>query len=159
VAAAVGRGARVLDVGCGPGHLVERLADRGLTVSGIDLDPAMIERAVRRIGERAELVAADVVSLPFADASFDLVVSTFSMHHWADHSGGLGEIRRVLKPEGRALIFDFGGHVPLHGHIPGPAHHVEGSALALVSEQSWRWPGPIALVGRVEASPAGPIPA
>jgi len=160
VAAAVGPGARVLDVGCGPGHLVERLVDRGLTVSAIDLDPAMIERAVRRIGARAELVAADVVSLPFADASFDLVVSTLSMHHWADHQGGLGEIRRVLKPAGRALIFDFGGaHVPLHGHVRGPAHHLEGSALALVGDQKWRWPGPIALLRRVEASPAPPIPA
>jgi ubiquinone/menaquinone biosynthesis C-methylase UbiE len=160
VAAAARPGARVLDVGCGPGHLVERLADRGLTVSGIDLDPAMIERAGRRLGDRAELVAADVASLPFPDASFDLVVSTLSMHHWADHRGGLDEIGRVLKPEGRALIFDFGGaHVPLHGHVHGPAHHLEGSALALVSDRPWRWPGPIALVRRVEASPVGPIPA
>ncbi len=154
VAATAGPGARVLDVGCGPGHLVGRLVERGMTVSGIDLDPAMIERAARRHGGRADLVAADVASLPFPDGSFDLVVSTLSMHHWADHRGGLDEIARVLARDGRALIFDFGGaHVPLHGLAQGPAHHVDGSALRLVADTRWRWPGPISLVRRVEARP------
>ncbi|HEY4751654.1 MAG TPA: class I SAM-dependent methyltransferase, partial [Candidatus Limnocylindrales bacterium] len=105
VAAAVPVGARVLDVGCGPGHLVRRLADRGLDVTGIDLDLAMIERARRRLGGRARLEAADVASLPFGDGSFDLVVSTLSMHHWADRQSGLAEIARVLKPGASALVF------------------------------------------------------
>jgi ubiquinone/menaquinone biosynthesis C-methylase UbiE len=152
VAVAAGPGARVLDVGCGPGHLVERLVDQGMTVSGIDLDPAMIERARQRIGSRAELVAADAAFLPFADGIFDLVVSTLSMHHWADHQGGLAEIGRVLAPGGRVLVFDFGGaHVPLHGHVHGPAHHVEGSVFELVADTRWRWPGPLSRVRRVEA--------
>jgi SAM-dependent methyltransferase len=154
VAVVAGPGARVLDVGCGPGHLVERLVDRGFAVSGIDLDPAMIARADRRLGSRADLVAADVASLPFADGSFDLVVSTLSMHHWADHQGGLAEIGRVLAPGGRVLVYDLAGaHVPLHGHVHGPAHHVDGSALELVAETRWRWPGPVSLVRRVEARP------
>jgi ubiquinone/menaquinone biosynthesis C-methylase UbiE len=154
IAAAAGPGARVLDIGCGPGQLVERLVDRGLAVTGADLDPAMIERAHQRLGSRADLVAADVASLPFADGSFDLVVSTFSMHHWADHQGGLAEIARVLAPGGRAIIFDFAGaHVPLHGHVHSPVHHVQASDLELVSETRWRWPGPISLARRVEARP------
>src|SRR5215218_7636238 len=53
VAAAAAPGASVLDAGCGPGHLVARLADRGLAVTGIDLDPAMIARAEQRLGSRA----------------------------------------------------------------------------------------------------------
>jgi len=156
VAAAAPPGATVLDVGCGPGHLVARLADRGLAVTGIDIDPAMIERAQQRLRCRATVATADVASLPFPDATFDLVVSTISMHHWADHTAGLAEIGRVLKRDGIALIFDFGGaHVPLHGHVQGPAHHVEGSAVDLVAETRWRWPGPVSVVRRVEARPPG----
>lgn len=152
VATGAGPGARVLDVGCGPGHLAERLADRGLRVTAIDLDPAMVKRARVRLGPRAEVAVADVVALPFADGSFDLVVSTMSMHHWADHQAGVAEIARVLAPDGRALIFDFAGtHIPLHGHVLDPAHHVAGSALELVSETTWRWPGPVTLLRRVEA--------
>jgi SAM-dependent methyltransferase len=74
------------------------------------------------------------------------------MHHWADQQAGLAEIRRVLAPGGRALICDFdGAHVPLHGHVHGPAHHVEGAGLELIGETRWRWPGPVSLMQRVEA--------
>jgi len=155
LAAAVAPAASVLDVGCGPGHLAARLADRGLAVTGIDLDPAMIARAEQRLGSRAALTTADVASLPYSDSTFDVVVSTISMHHWADQTTGLAEIGRVLKRGGVALIFDFGGaRVPLHGHIQGPAPHVERSVLDLVTETRWRWPGPVSLLRRVEARPA-----
>jgi SAM-dependent methyltransferase len=127
-------GARVLEVGCGPGHLSIRLARQlGLEVTGIDLDPAMIEVA-RGNAERAledarvppseagrppSFVLGDVASLPFADASFDLVVSTLSMHHWADPRAGLAEIGRVLRSGGRALVWDLRpGIVPLHDMCP-----------------------------------------
>src|SRR5262249_50951254 len=89
VAAAVPAGARVLEVGSGPGYLSIALArDHGLEVTGLDLDPAMIERATAN-AEQAELgattpsfVVGNVASLPFPDDAFDLVVSTMSMHHW-----------------------------------------------------------------------------
>jgi ubiquinone/menaquinone biosynthesis C-methylase UbiE len=48
-----------------------------------------------------------VAALTFPDRSFDLVVSTLSMHHWADPAAGLAEIGRVLRPDARALIWDF----------------------------------------------------
>lgn len=106
------RGA-VLDVGCGPGRLAVQLAKLapGLSVTGLDLAPAMVERARRRaaaagLAERVRFVAGNVAAMPWPDAQFDLVVSTFSMHHWADVAGGLGEIHRVLKPGGRACIYD-----------------------------------------------------
>jgi SAM-dependent methyltransferase len=104
VAVVVPESARVLEVGCGPGRLSIRLARRyGLDVTGLDLDPAMIERA-RANAERSrdgderrpEFIVGDVASLAFPDGSFDLVVSTLSMHHWADPTAGLAEIGRVL---------------------------------------------------------------
>ena len=49
----------------------------------------------------------DVVTLPFADGSVDLVVSTLSLHHWDDPAAGLDEIVRVLAPGGQAWIYDF----------------------------------------------------
>lgn len=161
VAVTIATGGTVLDVGCGPGHLVERLVDRGLTVSGIDLDPAMIARGEARLGDRAALATADVAALPFGDTTFDAVVSTLSMHHWSDPARGLAEVGRVLRPGGVALIYDLrGAHMPLHGHVREPRHLVEDTPLELVSDTPWRWPGRFALVHRVMARRAtGPAAA
>src|SRR5918994_3256238 len=121
--------ARVLEVGCGPGHLSIRLArQHSLDMTGLDLDPAMIERA-RANADRAvddderrpSFLVGDVASMPFPDETFDLVVSTMSMHHWADPAAGLAEIARVLRPGASALVWDFRpGYVPLHGKLPDP---------------------------------------
>jgi ubiquinone/menaquinone biosynthesis C-methylase UbiE len=132
VAAVAPASAQVLEVGCGPGHLSIRLArHHGLEVTGLDLDPAMIARAranTRRPepgDERwPEFLVGDVAALAFPDRSFDLVVSTLSMHHWADPTAGLAEIGRLLRPGARALIWDFRPGVrphlfgPRHAHIP-----------------------------------------
>ena len=105
-------GARVLEVGCGPGHLSIRLARwHGLDKTGLDLDPAMIERA-RGNADRAvdgderqpSFLVGDVASMPFPDGTFDLLVSTMSMHHWADPAAGLVEVNRVQRPGSRALV-------------------------------------------------------
>ena len=89
-------------VGCGPGRLTIRLAQHGLDVTGLDLDPAMIERARSNADRPSEgdqrrpsFLVDDVASLAFPDGSFDLVVSTLSMHHWADPTAGLAEIGRA----------------------------------------------------------------
>ena len=50
---------------------------------------------------------ADNPRLPFPDATFDLVVSTISQHHWTDPGAGLRELNRVLRPEAQAWIYDF----------------------------------------------------
>jgi SAM-dependent methyltransferase len=164
VAALVPRGARILEIGCGPGHLSIEMARRhGLDVTGLDLDPAMIERArtnATRIlvdgASQPTFAIGDVASMPFADDSFDLVVSTFSMHHWEDPSAGLSEIGRVLRPDARALIWDFrpggGPHLfgPSHDHLPDPAEHAQGSSLRVVSTTPWRWPWRFHLSQRIE---------
>ena len=164
VAVAAPHGARVLEVGCGPGHLSNRLARRhGLEVTGVDLDPAMIDRARAKAGQtgsagqrRPSFVVGDAASLAFPDGSFDLVVSTLSMHHWADPTAGLTEIGRVLHPGGRALIWDLrpGARLhlfgPRHAHLPDPAEHLHGGPLRMVTTTPWRWPWRFALTQRIE---------
>jgi ubiquinone/menaquinone biosynthesis C-methylase UbiE len=165
VAAVAPAGARLLEVGCGPGHLSIRLARyHGLDVTGLDVDPAMIERAranADRAGDGHErqpsFLVGDVASLAFPDRSFDLVVSTLSMHHWADPRAGLAEIGRVLRPGARALVWDLRpGLVPFHRHMPDPVVHTHGSALRVVSATPWRWPWRFNLTQRMELVRAGP---
>ena len=159
IAATAAEGARLLEVGCGPGHLSLRLASRkGFDVTGLDLDPAMVERATasaERLGNardrRLSYQVGDVASLPFADDSFDLVVSMLSMHHWADPAAGMSEIGRVLRPGGRALIWDLRpGVVPFHRHVPDPLERAHGTNLRVASATAWRWPWRFAFTQRIE---------
>jgi len=158
IAAAAPPSARILEVGCGPGHLSVRLArDHDVDVTGIDLDPGMIERAQanadRDAGARRQprFVVGDVAALPFDDASFDVVVSTFSMHHWSDPPSGLREISRVLRPEGTALIWDLKPGFPLlHSRMPDPATHVHAAPMRVISVEPWRWPWRFTVSQRLE---------
>ena len=129
-------------------------------MTGLDLDPTMIERARANAepavaaDRRPDFVAGGVAALPFPDDSFDLVVSTLSMHHWADATAGQAEIGRVLRPGGRALVWDIRpGVVPLHRHQPDPLDKVGSSSLRLASATPWRWPWRLALTQRIELVP------
>jgi SAM-dependent methyltransferase len=166
IGAVTPHGSLVLEVGCGPGHLSIRLArTHGLEVTGLDLDPAMIDRAranAERVGESAQrgpvFIVGDVASLPFPDGSFDLVVSTLSMHHWAEPTRGLAEIARVLRPGGRAIVWDMRpGLLLFHRRMPDPLSHVPGSGLRVVSETPWRWPWRFSLLKRIELARAGDV--
>jgi SAM-dependent methyltransferase len=159
VAATAPPRARVLEVGCGPGHLSMDLArNHGLGVTGLDLDPAMIERARWNAGRGAHtlepgpaFVLGDVAALPFDDASFDLVVSTLSMHHWSEPAAGLAEIARVLRPGGRALIWDpRPGFRLFHAHVPDPTEVVRAAPIRIVSLVPWRWPWRLSFSRRLE---------
>jgi ubiquinone/menaquinone biosynthesis C-methylase UbiE len=107
-------GAVVLDVGTGPGRLPLLLAQRcpSIRVEGIDLSVQMIDQANKLAaeagisGERLRYRVADVAALPYPDGSVDLIVSSLSLHHWADVPASMMEIRRVLRPGGRAWIYD-----------------------------------------------------
>lgn len=163
VAAVAPQGGDVLEVGCGPGRLSVALAARGLGVTGLDLDPAMIDRARSNAG-RADppadrtptFTVGDVASLPFPDASFDVVVSTLSMHHWDDREAGLVEIGRVLRPGGRALVWDLrAGVVPLHRDVPDPLGVGPPPSLELAGATPWRWPLGLKLTHRIELARIG----
>ena len=153
---------RILEVGCGPGHLAVRLSRRGFDVTGIDLDPAMIKRArhdgafVDEAGyPRLDFQVADVARMPFPDGAFDIVVSTLSMHHWNDPSAGLAEIDRVLSNDGRVLIWDIRPGIR-HAEAPDPGEHIHGSQLRVASSVRWRWPGWFSPLLRTELTRTSP---
>ena len=113
LSAALPPGARILDAGTGPGLLPLRIAAAcpQLTVDAVDLSPQMIDRAQQSAAtaqtEAVTFSVADVAALPFPDATFDLVISTISQHHWTDPGAGLRELNRVLRPDAQAWIYDF----------------------------------------------------
>ncbi|HXQ96018.1 MAG TPA: class I SAM-dependent methyltransferase, partial [Candidatus Acidoferrales bacterium] len=130
-----------------------------LRVTASDLDPAMVARAranidrVFRLGDPARpgCTEADVAALPFPPVSFDVVVSTFSMHHWADPAAGLAELHRVLRPGGRVLVWDFAGRIRrLEGRTPDPAAAAAVSPFGTATVHGWPWPGPLRMCERVE---------
>jgi ubiquinone/menaquinone biosynthesis C-methylase UbiE len=101
------------DLGCGPGYLAVELAHRapGLHVTGVDLSDAMLTQAIANarlagVAHQTDFRTADAAALPFPDASLDLVVSTFSLHHWDDPGPIFTEVARVLRPGGAFLLFD-----------------------------------------------------
>jgi ubiquinone/menaquinone biosynthesis C-methylase UbiE len=93
---------RVLEVGCGAGHLLARLpAGRAV---GIDLADSLLARTRKRLGTRAALAQGDAGSLPFAAGSFDRVYCSEVLEHLVDPGAAVAEIRRVLKPGGVAVL-------------------------------------------------------
>jgi len=113
--AAIRPGESVLEVGCGTGELTQRARTRAgptATVCGIDPAAEMIAVArqkAARAGLGIDYRVAAIEALPFAAATFDVVLSSVMMHHLPEDlkALGLGEVRRVLKPDGRLLIVDF----------------------------------------------------
>lgn len=102
--------ARVLDLGCGGGHVAFNVAAQVRDVVAYDLSAEMLDVVARAARERglANVTTRQGVAeaLPFEDASFDVVLSRFTAHHWSDFRAGLREARRVLKPGGFAGFVD-----------------------------------------------------
>lgn len=98
----------VLDVGCGTGMLSERLlgAFPSCRLTGVDLSPAMVERARARLAGRAEIREADAERLPFHDGVFDLVVCNDSFHHYPDPDRAAFQMWRVLRKGGALVLGD-----------------------------------------------------
>ena len=104
-------GERVLDLACGTGEF-ERLvlnATPNVQIVGIDLAPAMVERARAKLGAHSEahIELADAHQLPFADASFDAVVCANTFHYFTHPPTVLREAQRVLRPGGRLVLLDW----------------------------------------------------
>jgi ubiquinone/menaquinone biosynthesis C-methylase UbiE len=102
------RGRRVLEVGCGTGQLADALAERvAARVWAVDPEPAMIEVASRRVPRTVGLKVAPAERLPFRDGAFERAVLRLVIH-LVERDRALPELRRVLAPDGRAVIATFG---------------------------------------------------
>ena len=149
--AAVRPGDRVLDACCGTGDLALACARLGGRVTGLDFSERMLERARRKASE-LEWVRGDLLSLPFADSTFDAATIGFGIRNVEDMERALRELRRVLRRDGRLGILEitrphgllapfyrvwFDGIVPLLGKVlPG------GSAYTYLPASVRRFPGP-----------------
>ena len=104
-------GDRILDVGCGPGffelELVAEVGDDG-SVTGVDVSPASVAfaQAKAKGHENVSFHEADASSLPAADGEFDRAFSVQVLEYVPDVDAALRELRRVLKPGGRAVVWD-----------------------------------------------------
>ena len=114
-ALSLGAGARVCDIGCGPGHIARYMDDRGLDVTGVDLSPAMVATA-RRLNPGMTFETADMLELPFADQRFAGIAAFYSLIHIerALLPRALAELYRVLAPEGRLLVTFHAGEGEIH---------------------------------------------
>jgi demethylmenaquinone methyltransferase/2-methoxy-6-polyprenyl-1,4-benzoquinol methylase len=161
VAAVVRPGDRVLDACCGTGDLAVAAARAGAQVTGADFADAMLARARGKSAD-VEWVRADVLALPFRDASFDAVTIGFGLRNLADLEGGLRELARVLRPGGRLGCLDvtrprgplrpffrvwFDAVIPLLGKVvPG------GMAYTYLPASVRRFPGPEELGAAIRAA-------
>lgn len=136
---------RALDVGCAGGGNTAVLRDLGWSVSGLEYSSAGAEIAASR---DLDVVRGDATALPFADATFDLVMSTDVWEHIEDDAAVARETARVLRPGGRALIAVpcsmklWSGHDVALGHVrryerEELAAVVTGAGLEIVDMWSW----------------------
>jgi len=109
--AAVAPGDRVLDLACGTGDLLARMArdTPGAALAGIDLTGEMVRRARQKLAAvpEAQIEEADAHDLPFGDEAFDIVVCASTLHYFTHPDQVLGEARRVLRPGGRLVVLDW----------------------------------------------------
>src|SRR3989338_545184 len=94
---------RVLDLGAGSGKLLDELKQKGWQVAGVDADEKAV-RLARRRGLKLVKLNQNQIRLPFTDNNFDLVVSLDTLEHVKTDAAAIGEMKRVVKPEGLILI-------------------------------------------------------
>jgi SAM-dependent methyltransferase len=117
----------VLDVACGPGLVVCAFAPHARRVTGIDMTPAMLDRARRLAAEQGVLNVdwhqGDMRLLPYAAESFTIVVTRYSFHHLIDPAAALREMARVCAAKGRIVVVD--AYAPEDSHQAAEFNRVE----------------------------------
>lgn len=125
-----GQVARILVDGCGVGMYVRALLPYAREVHGVDIEPNYLRQAAQAVPQ-AHLQLAACEHLPYADASFDLVLSHEVLEHVQDDRQAVAEMVRVLRPGGRALIFVPNRLYPFetHGHYWRGRYHFGNTPL------------------------------
>lgn len=134
-------GQRVLDAGCGPGHYVAALRERGAEVVGVDGSAELLDRARARVGDGVELLLHDLnepLSM-FPEASFDGVVSALVYHHLDERRRFLRELQRVLRPGGWLVLST--SH-PVADWFSGGGSYFSVERTSVFFDQGGRWEVP-----------------
>lgn len=123
-------GERILELGCGTGSMWHGVTlPEDCTLLLTDLSSGMLEAARQNTTHlEAEYAVCDAMSIPYPDASFDVVIANMMLYHVPDIDKALTEIRRVLKPQGRFFAATFGEHGAAEAvldmlHLPAAAIH------------------------------------
>ena len=160
--AAVGPGARALDVATGTGDMAVALRARGADVVGLDFSESMLELA-RAKAPDVHFQAGNALSLPYSDAQFDAVTVGFGARNFSDLDTGLSELTRVTRPGGRVVVLEittpqnpplswffrvwFDSVVPRLGRLAG-----DPDAYTYLPSSVRRFPGPPDLAQRMAAT-------
>jgi SAM-dependent methyltransferase len=146
-AADVRTGTRLLDVGCGTGLTLQLARDRGAVVAGVDVTLGLLEIAAKRM-PGADLWCADMAELPFADASFDVVMGVNAFQFAADPRLALVEAARVCAPGGIVAVSMFAEPE----RSESTAIHLAMSALSRPDRQADHAPYALSAPGNLEAA-------
>jgi SAM-dependent methyltransferase len=122
--AALSPGDAVLDLACGTGNAALLASSSGAHVVGVDSAPRLLDVARERAqAQRAKIDfrEGDLLALPVGDGEADVVISVFGVIFAADPSAALGEVRRVMRPPGRALITAWVPAGPIHAMLASTA--------------------------------------
>lgn len=119
-------GMRILDCGCGPGHVLEKLLQSlpASRVTGVEIDPFLARMSKERLaalgGDRVHVLEQSVMEMGFADNSFDFAIGRMVLEHLPDPLKAVKEVHRVLKKGGKAVFIDndFGLHLRAYPDIP-----------------------------------------
>ena len=150
-----GPSVRALDLACGTGDIAFGLAERGARVTGLDLTVRMLQLANAKMPERPPVafLAGDMMTLPFADARFDLVTAGYGLRNVPTLEPAIFEIRRVLRPGGLLLSLDFNRphnpakraiylvYLTLVGSALGWILHRDPDTYRYIPESIKRYPG------------------
>jgi demethylmenaquinone methyltransferase/2-methoxy-6-polyprenyl-1,4-benzoquinol methylase len=149
---------RALDLACGTGDIAFALDARGARTVGLDITPRMIDLARAkhlpgRAGSGPGFLVGDMMALPFADATFDVVTTGYGIRNVPTIAPALAEIRRVLRPGGLLLSLDFNrpsnaivralyiGYLSVVGSTLGVVLHGDPDTYRYIPESIRRYPG------------------
>jgi ubiquinone/menaquinone biosynthesis C-methylase UbiE len=146
-------GAQVLEIGCGTGNIMQRLrrAQPGAQLTGMDPDPRALARAGRKVGHVAgtRFDRGYAQEVPYADGSFDRVLSSMMLHHLEDDvkAAAVAEAFRVLRPGGSMHVVDIVGPHAASAHdgsvIPALLRGSGFESIAELGSRRLRFVGPV----------------